>query len=412
MADESSDVFEVEAILDYKRLRDGVLYFVKWAGVDETTWEPEANLFGCPELLEQFWAEVEARKRGLQKPEDDGDPRSGSIEFRAVHVVLPQFVIEEEESEEDLETETGGASTDVWKEEEEEEVKEKEKQPVRRRETCKFAEDEEDLRAPEHDMALLGNMRLAMYLKEVGGFDELREGYAGEFDWPTRQACIRAIMKGTDNCLFELVEQMLQEMKMPTFESFLAALVDPQCTYGSADEFFADLSLKMNEVVGFFGPESEISLCVLTILADIERHTVHKKTDEQKKESLNLLKEEVESVIADLPDDLDEFMKQMSDVKVVRKRIPKYRPKLNTQPLTDKNKAALSAAMDGLNDSGPPQEMALYGSLMREVERSGTPVIRAAYNLLGFNSDEICQGTASDLIAKINAFQTLFQHTV
>jgi Chromo (CHRromatin Organisation MOdifier) domain len=52
------DIFEVEAIVDMRVLSDGHrLYQLQWLGYPgEDTWEPETNLTGCAELLEEFLA--------------------------------------------------------------------------------------------------------------------------------------------------------------------------------------------------------------------------------------------------------------------------------------------------------------------------------------------------------------------
>lgn len=53
---EDHEEWEVEAILDWKRLRRKLQYFVHWKGFDisERTWEPEENLSNASELLRQF----------------------------------------------------------------------------------------------------------------------------------------------------------------------------------------------------------------------------------------------------------------------------------------------------------------------------------------------------------------------
>ena len=58
------DEFDVKAVLDYKvvtqRSRTAprvVYYLLKWRGYldEDNSWEPEANIVDCHELLEQFW---------------------------------------------------------------------------------------------------------------------------------------------------------------------------------------------------------------------------------------------------------------------------------------------------------------------------------------------------------------------
>ncbi|XP_050189905.1 M-phase phosphoprotein 8 [Myiozetetes cayanensis] len=54
--DEDEDVFEVEKILDVKTEGGKVLYKVRWKGYtsDDDTWEPEAHLEDCKEVLLEF----------------------------------------------------------------------------------------------------------------------------------------------------------------------------------------------------------------------------------------------------------------------------------------------------------------------------------------------------------------------
>jgi len=55
VADEEAE-YEVEAILDKRKVRCQVQYLVKWKGFPtyEASWEPLANLSGCQDLLERF----------------------------------------------------------------------------------------------------------------------------------------------------------------------------------------------------------------------------------------------------------------------------------------------------------------------------------------------------------------------
>lgn len=64
--------YEVENILDHKKRRIFNYetkryhfikeYLIKWAGYDETTWEPEENLQNCQELLSDYWKLVKINK--------------------------------------------------------------------------------------------------------------------------------------------------------------------------------------------------------------------------------------------------------------------------------------------------------------------------------------------------------------
>lgn len=48
---ENPDEFGVEAVVDVARIGSDIFYQVKWAGFQETTWEPIENLAGYPEPL-------------------------------------------------------------------------------------------------------------------------------------------------------------------------------------------------------------------------------------------------------------------------------------------------------------------------------------------------------------------------
>ena len=52
-----SDEYEVEKIVDYREIKSVQQYLVKWKGYsdDENTWEPEANLNNCRNLIDEFW---------------------------------------------------------------------------------------------------------------------------------------------------------------------------------------------------------------------------------------------------------------------------------------------------------------------------------------------------------------------
>lgn len=53
---EGFEEFEVETILDYKKVRDEVLFLVKWKGYADlhNSWEPENNLTNCDAILLEF----------------------------------------------------------------------------------------------------------------------------------------------------------------------------------------------------------------------------------------------------------------------------------------------------------------------------------------------------------------------
>ena len=54
--------FEVEEILDSKKVHKNLKYLVKWVGYDQTTWEPAEFLKNSPELVYYF------HKKSLKKP--------------------------------------------------------------------------------------------------------------------------------------------------------------------------------------------------------------------------------------------------------------------------------------------------------------------------------------------------------
>ncbi len=76
---EEEGVFEVESILDRRERRGKVEYKIKWRKIDEITWEPKANLAGCPRLLRAFEEERKASsstdKRSGGGPKRRGRPR-------------------------------------------------------------------------------------------------------------------------------------------------------------------------------------------------------------------------------------------------------------------------------------------------------------------------------------------------
>ncbi|XP_069615191.1 M-phase phosphoprotein 8 [Ranitomeya imitator] len=84
--EDEEDVFEVESILDSKTEEGEVLYRVRWKGYDSEgdTWEPEAHLDDCKEVLLEFrrkQAEIKqkaAKKEALPKLSDLFDAESDS----------------------------------------------------------------------------------------------------------------------------------------------------------------------------------------------------------------------------------------------------------------------------------------------------------------------------------------------
>ncbi|XP_078689866.1 uncharacterized protein LOC144921100 isoform X3 [Branchiostoma floridae x Branchiostoma belcheri] len=96
------DVFEVEGILDQRTQRGRPEYLIRWAGFDEDedTWEPEKNLVGCEEILEEWkrrWLAAQTPRRSkILKPIFKPPPTPPSTRKRAAKKV-----------EEKAETKTG-----------------------------------------------------------------------------------------------------------------------------------------------------------------------------------------------------------------------------------------------------------------------------------------------------------------
>jgi spore cortex formation protein SpoVR/YcgB (stage V sporulation) len=75
---QEEDIYEVEAILDKKKVGSIWKYKVKWTGysLEDSTWEPLANLTNVPELLEEF----ESRwQNGAQQPEEKKKKEKSSL---------------------------------------------------------------------------------------------------------------------------------------------------------------------------------------------------------------------------------------------------------------------------------------------------------------------------------------------
>lgn len=61
--------YEVEKILGKRKTKDDYEYLIKWKGykVDESTWEPENNLFTIRDLIEEYNAEYEPQNLSNKK---------------------------------------------------------------------------------------------------------------------------------------------------------------------------------------------------------------------------------------------------------------------------------------------------------------------------------------------------------
>ncbi|XP_066289466.1 chromo domain-containing protein cec-1-like isoform X2 [Branchiostoma lanceolatum] len=87
------DVFEVEGILDQRMRRGRPEYLIRWLGFDEDddTWEPEKNLMGCEEILEEWkrkWLAAQTpRRTKIVKPIFKPPPTPRSTRRRTVQKV-------------------------------------------------------------------------------------------------------------------------------------------------------------------------------------------------------------------------------------------------------------------------------------------------------------------------------------
>jgi hypothetical protein len=68
---DGEEEFEVEEILDSRRRRHVVQYYVKWVGYDIPTWEPPAMLDNCQEALHQFHVRYPRKPKAERSPGPD-----------------------------------------------------------------------------------------------------------------------------------------------------------------------------------------------------------------------------------------------------------------------------------------------------------------------------------------------------
>ena len=68
-SDSYDEEYEVEAIRDRRIFKGRVQYLIKWKNYPElsNTWEDEANLDGCKELLKDFMSKLQ--KKSKEKPQ-------------------------------------------------------------------------------------------------------------------------------------------------------------------------------------------------------------------------------------------------------------------------------------------------------------------------------------------------------
>ena len=61
----TEEVYDVEAVLGYKKSKKVDKYLVKWVGYKDPTWEPVELLDNCRHLIVDFW------KKKAEKKEDN-----------------------------------------------------------------------------------------------------------------------------------------------------------------------------------------------------------------------------------------------------------------------------------------------------------------------------------------------------
>jgi hypothetical protein len=74
------EMFEVEAILDHKKSRNGsISYLLKWKGwpEEESTWEEESTLESCKELLTEYLAAHGDARKGAASPSTKSKKKGG-----------------------------------------------------------------------------------------------------------------------------------------------------------------------------------------------------------------------------------------------------------------------------------------------------------------------------------------------
>ncbi len=73
---DGDEQFEVDSVLDVRvKQNGGHEFLVKWLGYgpEHNTWEPEANLSNCSDMLQVFWDSQRVR-RTLERVETAGSP--------------------------------------------------------------------------------------------------------------------------------------------------------------------------------------------------------------------------------------------------------------------------------------------------------------------------------------------------
>ena len=90
--------YEVEAILDVRKVKKSLQYKVKWLGYDEneSTWEPVQNLSGCQSLIDAF---EKKRKEESEKPKEE-EPEKPKEEVQETEEKVEEVEDKSDESEE------------------------------------------------------------------------------------------------------------------------------------------------------------------------------------------------------------------------------------------------------------------------------------------------------------------------
>jgi hypothetical protein len=103
----SEGEYEVERIVDHKKLRNKLRYLVHWAGYGDAddTWEPADALGSCPDAIAEYWQrkqkensdepapEVPAPPLPTPKSKGKAKPKTQEELLEILHQKGPQYVI-------------------------------------------------------------------------------------------------------------------------------------------------------------------------------------------------------------------------------------------------------------------------------------------------------------------------------
>ncbi|CAG8546658.1 5021_t:CDS:2, partial [Paraglomus occultum] len=79
MEEDGEDEYEVEAIVDHKKTKGIMKYYIKWKGYpsDENTWESADNL-NCDDLVQAYWLQSKERNNKEKKKKHKYKTKGGS----------------------------------------------------------------------------------------------------------------------------------------------------------------------------------------------------------------------------------------------------------------------------------------------------------------------------------------------